>query len=75
MALVDAHYCFTFVDIGDYDSNADGSIFKNSIFGQRFLQQDLDIPDPKPLPGFIEGGPIPHCIVADEAFPLRMDLM
>ena len=52
MALVDADYRFTFVDIGDYGSNADGSIFKNSIFGQRFLTQDLDILDPKPLPGF-----------------------
>ena len=35
----------------------------------------LDIPGPKRLPGYPEGGALPHCIVADEAFPLRMDLM
>ena len=25
--------------------------------------------------GYPEGGPLPHCIVVDEAFSLRMDLM
>ena len=58
MQIINLH----FVDIGDYGSNADGSIFQKLYFGQRFLTQDLDILDPKPLPGFIEGEPIPHCI-------------
>ena len=35
----------------------------------------LNIPPPKRLPGYPEGGALPHCIVADETFPLRMDLM
>ena len=43
MALVDADYRFIYVDIGDYGSNADGSIFKNSWFGQAFSNGQLDL--------------------------------
>ena len=75
MALVDADYKFTFIDVGDYGSNADGSIFRNSAFGQAFINGQLNVPGPAALPNFPEGGLLPHCIVADEAFPLRMDLM
>ena len=59
------------MDIREYGSNVDGSTFKNSLF----LSGNLDIPPPKPLPNFAEGGLLPHCIVADEAFPLRIDLI
>ena len=62
MALVDADYKFIYVDIGEYGSNADGSVFKNSLFGQTFINGQLDIPPPKPLPNFPEGGPLPSCI-------------
>ena len=70
MALVDADYRFIYIDIGEYGSNADGSIWKFSEFGKAFIQGTLDIPPLKSLPNFPEGGPLPHCIVADEAFPL-----
>ena len=40
MALVDANYKFTYVDIGDYGSNLDGGIFKNSKFGQAFMNNE-----------------------------------
>ena len=30
MALVDANYKFTFINIGDYGSNADGSVLKTA---------------------------------------------
>ena len=63
------------MDIGDYGSNADGSVFKNCLFGQALINGQLNIPPPKPLPNFPEGGPLPHVIVADETFPLRVDLM
>ena len=33
------------------------------------------MPPPKMLPGFPQVGLLPHCIVGDEAFPLRHDLM
>ena len=75
MTLVDADYKFIYVDIGEYGSNCDGTIFKNSEFGQAYLQGNLDVPPPKALPNFPERGLLPYCIVADEAFPLRLDIM
>ena len=75
MALVDVDYRFIFIDIGIYGSNGDSGIFKNSALGVAFGAKMLDVPPPKRLPGYPEGGALPHCFMADEAFPLRMDLM
>ena len=72
MALVDANYHFTFIDVGNYGSNA---VFSRSEFGQLFLGHELDIPGPKPLPNSPELGNIPHVIVADEAFPFKSNIM
>ena len=51
MALVDANYCFTIVDIGSYGSNSDGGIFSNSLLGQRLAGNQLNLPVPIDLPG------------------------
>ena len=75
MALVDHAYKFIFVDVGNYGSNSDLGIFKHSAFGLKFMSEDLAIPGRKMLPGFPQAGLLPHCIVGDEAFPLRPDLM
>ena len=75
MALVDANYHFIFVDIGNYGSNADGTLFCKSEFGQMYLENELDVPAPKPLPNAPELGNLPHVIVADEAFPLKPNIM
>ena len=75
MALVDADYQFIYVDIGNYGSHSDGAVFKNSNLGQAFVNGELDIPEPKELPNYPEGGVLPYCWVSDEAFPCRMDLM
>ena len=75
MALVDADYHFIYIDVGNYGSNGDSGIFKNSALGEAFTGNLLNIPRPKRPPGYPKGGALPHCIVADEAFPLRMDLM
>ena len=50
MALVDGQYRFIFVDIGQYDSNADGPVFQKSQFGSMFMKDELNVPGPKPLP-------------------------
>ena len=75
LALVDANYKFIFVDIGQYGSNADGVVFQRSEFGRRFLNRDLQVPPPKIIEDTPHIGLMPHCIVTDEAFPLRIDLM
>ena len=61
MALVDADYHFIYIDVGNYGSNGDSGIFKNSSLGEAFTGQLLDIPGPKRLPGYPEGGALPHC--------------
>ncbi len=73
MALVDHRYCFTIIDVGGHGSNSDGGIFAQSALGKAIKNDNLAIPQPRPLPGFSQ--PIPHVIVADEAFPLSQNLM
>ena len=75
LALVDANYCFIYVDIGEYGSNSDGSAFRASAFGKKYLSHNLGIPGDKFLPNFYCDHPIPHVIVADEEFPLLPTLM
>ena len=75
MALVDAQYKFIFVDIGQYGSNADGPVFQKSQFGSKYIRGELNVPGPKPLPRARFLGNMPHCIVADEAFPLCPNIM
>ena len=75
MAIVDAQYRFTLIDVGACGSNADGAIFNRSVFGHALISDELDIPPPKSLPNWPAGGVLPHCFVADEAFPLRADIM
>ena len=75
MALVDTNYKFIFIDIGQYGSNADGPVFMKSDFGYLYLNDLLDIPGPKQLPGAAHLGALPHVIIADEAFPLKPTIM
>ena len=75
MALVDANYKFISIDVGDYGSNADGAVFRKSAFGQRYLDNDMDVPPPKTIAGAEHLGSLPYVIVADEAFPLKPNIM
>ncbi|KAL3277586.1 hypothetical protein HHI36_012928 [Cryptolaemus montrouzieri] len=43
-AEADENYCFTDIDVGAYGSNSDSSVFKNSNFGQRFLNIRMQLP-------------------------------
>ena len=75
MAVVDAGYRFIMVDVGNYGSNLDTRIWKNSIIGRRHINDDLGLPPHKILPGYPEAGLIPHCFVGDEAFGLALNMM
>ncbi|XP_040187323.1 protein ALP1-like [Rana temporaria] len=74
MAVADANYCFTYIDIGSYGSSADSTIFGNSNFGQMLRSDDLDLPQCRPLPG-TNGPPLPSVFVGDEAFSLGTNLL
>lgn len=74
LALCDANYCFTYVDIGAYGKSSDSAIFKNSIFSKRMLEKSLNIPNPKAISN-VDRTPLPHVIVGDEAFGLTENIM
>ena len=75
MALVDADYKIIYIDVGNYGSNADGQVFKRSEFGKAYMNGELDVPPPTSLLLYPASGPVPYCIVADEAFPLTPTIM
>ncbi|KAM5180620.1 uncharacterized protein ACMZJ9_001121 [Mantella aurantiaca] len=74
MAVTDANYHFVAIDVGSYGSAADSTVFQSSVFNQRLTQGQLDIPEPRPLPGTTEPL-IPMVFVADEAFGISNNLM
>lgn len=45
MAICDASYKFTFLDVGAYGSEGDCSFFKSSKFGNDVLNDRLSFPD------------------------------
>ncbi|XP_039748215.1 protein ALP1-like [Pararge aegeria] len=74
LALCDANYCFTYVDIGAYGKSSDSAIFKNSVFYKRLTEKSLNIPTPKPISN-VDLTPMPYVIVGDEAFGLAENLL
>ena len=75
MALVDARRRFININIGCNGRVSDGGVFSQSSFcqGLKDERNPLNIPPPKPLPG--RTLPIPFFIVADDAFPLKINIM
>jgi hypothetical protein len=76
MAVVDADYRFTLVDVGAPGSNSDGGVFSNTKLGQMFMDGKLDIPDGQKLPEAEDDDPpMPFVLIGDEAFPSKFDLL
>lgn len=73
MALVDANYYFTFVDIGCQGRISDGGVFRNTIFLKKLENNELNLPIEAPLSS--RNIPLPYVIVADDAFPLGPHIM
>ncbi|XP_071632346.1 putative nuclease HARBI1 [Temnothorax longispinosus] len=73
LAICNANYMFTFVDIGGYGRRSDGGIFKDSIIGQKFTKKEMNLPEWEPLT--VNGPPLPYVLVGDEAFQLTEYLL
>lgn len=67
LAICDANYKFSFIDVGGYGKSADTTIFKNSAFFKKLSTGQLNIPDPRDSGmGFNEK--MPFMLIADEGF-------
>lgn len=75
MAICDANYCFTYVDVGAFGKFSDSSVFKNGTFFEKLEYGLLYIPSPKPLPRDNENRPLPYVILADEAFGVSKTIL
>ncbi|XP_011350405.3 putative nuclease HARBI1 [Ooceraea biroi] len=73
LAVSDANYCFTLVDIGAERRQSDGGIFANSNFGQRFERNEMNVPQPNAIEP--NGPSLPYVLLADEAFALKEYMM
>ena len=69
LAVCDAHYCFTLIDIGDAGRHSDGGVLNNSAFGQAMKAGELSLPGAELLSGITS--PIPYYFVGDAAFSLK----
>ena len=75
MAICDARYVFTLVDVGSYGSNNDSGVFRKSAMGKAFLSQKMNVPQPYYLSDSRSYGIVPYFLVGDEGFPLQEWLM
>jgi hypothetical protein len=73
MAVADARYRFTMINVGAYGKDSDGSILCNTNFHQRLENGTLKLPTETKLPNSEISAP--YVFVGDEAFPLRNYLM
>ncbi|XP_025266348.1 protein ALP1-like [Camponotus floridanus] len=73
MAVCDAFYLFTLVDVGAFGSQSDGGIFKESAFGKAMDNNELGLPGSTNLRG--TNIAFPYFVAADEAFPLKHYIM
>lgn len=74
MALVDARYCFTFIDVGCQGRISDGGVFRNTVLYKRMHNNELHLPIATPLSSS-RSLAVPYVIVADDAFPLTPNIM
>ena len=73
LAIVDADYNFVYVDVGRNGRTNDAGVFSRSPITELLENRQLNIPQPKPLPG--RRTDIPYVLVGDDAFPLKDYLM
>ena len=75
LAVCDAHYRFILVDIGDYGRHSDGGVLSSSSFGKALEEGKFTFPPDCSLPGNTDPIKLPDVFVADEAFPLKTNML
>ncbi|KAF8788888.1 putative nuclease HARBI1 like protein [Argiope bruennichi] len=73
LALVDARYCFTFVDIGCQGRISDGGVFNNSVLLTKLKMEQLKLPHNRKLQPL--GKNLPYVFLGDSAFALSRHMM
>lgn len=73
LAVCDAHKNFTYVDVCGYGSQSDGGVLFHSTLGKRLCTNDLNLPQPTPLPNTTTS--FPFFIIGDSGFPLMPHLL
>ena len=73
MAMCDAKYVFTYLEVGSQGREGNSGVFSRSGLAQGLRTNAINIPDVTPVPGTHVS--LPYVIVGDEAFPLRNNLM
>ena len=73
MAVVNADSEFLMVDAGSNGRISDGGVFSNTKFFKKLENKQLHIPPEEII--YPTGKELSYAFVADDAFPLRPDLM
>lgn len=73
LALVDADYCFTYVDIGAQGRMNDAGVFASTNLYRKMIRSELSLPKIEALPG--RDNTVPYVIVGDDAFPLSNSIL
>ena len=74
LAVCNAKYEFTMVDIGDSGRQSDGSVYNNSHLRFAIENNILNLPDPDVVGSNLENI-LPYVFVADDAFGLKCHMM
>lgn len=73
MAIVDANYEFLLVDFGTNGRISDGGVLQNTKFFEMLQNNKMELPDAEVVKN--SSTSLPYVFVADDAFPLRVDMI
>ena len=68
LAVCDANYCFSLLDVGIYGSDNDTGILEESKMGKKFKRGNFNVPQPEKLDG-CKLDQVPYFLVGDDIFP------
>ena len=71
LAVCDANYCFTLVDVGAFGRSNDSGVLADSPISKAFENAEIKLPGAKE----IHGKSFPYVLVGDTIFPLKTWLM